>query len=144
MAESNTELITEEQKMQQYLKDKMNDLADKLGDGYGEPLLNELIRRLEKTISEFDTEVTGMITDLKEKSEQRRLKLQDLMNAQQQAESVAAPEQKTGSEIPAEISAWEKKLESKSSHSSIPEEKTGPPEKAVQPKKKKLFGRKKK
>lgn len=144
MAESNTELITEEQKMQQYLKDKMNDLADKLGDGYGEPLLNELIRRLEKTISEFHTEVTDMIAELKKNSEQRQIKLQNLMSEQPQAESVAAAEEKTGSEIPAEVSAWEKKLESKSSHSSIPEEKTGPPEKAVKPKKKKLFGRKKK
>ena len=40
-----------------YISDKVNDLVSKVGEQYGELLLDELFRRLDNTISDFDTEI---------------------------------------------------------------------------------------
>ena len=38
---------------QDYLNDKLHAIGDKLGDAYGEPLLSELIKRMERTVAHF-------------------------------------------------------------------------------------------
>jgi len=138
------ELNTEEKNLQQtYLKDKINDLTEKLGDGYGEPLLNELIRRLEKTISDFNAEVTDMISELKNNSEKRRNRLQNLIEEEQQPVTEINDKTSAEPEIQTEMSSWEKKLESKSSEEPVSKEKVLKKEEKPG-KKKKFFSRKKK
>ena len=59
---------------QNYLADKLHSIGDKLGDAYGEPLLNELIARMERTVSHFNEEVDVMVKTLTSRTKnQRRL-----------------------------------------------------------------------
>ena len=51
---------------------------DQVGDGFGGPLQEELIRRLEQTIADFHQEVNEMLTNLKESSEKRHEKLKEI------------------------------------------------------------------
>ena len=119
----------------EYLKEKFDELIDMVGDGYGKPLQDELIRRLEKTVKNFHVEVTDLITTLKEQSKQREDKLKNLFQAE-----IKSIDAGTTSESQTELSDWEKKLEEreKSKKNSSPEKskKTGK-------KKKGMFGRKK-
>ena len=41
----------------QYLIEQFGNLMEKVGEGYGGPLQEELIRRMEQTIADFDEEV---------------------------------------------------------------------------------------
>ncbi len=119
----------------EYLKEKFDELIDMVGDGYGKPLQDELIRRLEKTVKNFHVEVTDLITTLKEQSKLREDKLKNLFQAE-----IKSIDAGTTSESQTELSDWEKKLEEreKSKKNSSPEKskKTGK-------KKKGMFGRKK-
>ena len=130
-----------------YLMDQFGNLMEKVGDGFGGPLQEELINRLEQTIADFHEEVSEMMTNLKENAEKRHEKLKEIWNnpdaaLEQPSElgtQVAAPV-----ESDSEMSEWERKLEEagkldESSSDSKPTE-----EKEEAPKKKGLFGRKKK
>ena len=46
---------------------------------YGQSLLNELVRRLNRTIEDFNEEFQGIIGNLKDNSERRHQILHDLM-----------------------------------------------------------------
>ena len=130
-----------------YLMDQFGNLMEKVGDGFGGPLQEELINRLEQTIADFHEEVSEMMTNLKENAEKRHEKLKEIWNnpdaaLEEPSESgtqIAAPD-----ESKSEMSEWERKLEEagkldESSSDSKPAE-----EKEEAPKKKGLFGRKKK
>ena len=126
----------------QYLMDQFGDLMEQVGDGFGGPLQEELIRRLEQTIADFHEEVNEMLGNLKENSEKRHNRLKEIWNNPESASSPETPD--VGSD-PApglddsEMSEWEKKLESGNDGGSDDK-----PE-AEEPKKKKgFFGRKKK
>ena len=54
----------------QYLMDQFGNLMEQVGDGFGGPLQEELIKRLEQTIADFHEEVNEMLSKLKENSEQ--------------------------------------------------------------------------
>ncbi len=126
----------------QYLQEKMSGLLEKIGDGYGEPLLEELIQRLEKTIAEFHQEVEDLLDELKTNSRKRREKMKQLLNS-----GVESTPSKTDAEVPPEVSDFERRLESKMSQTSEPEPKQkeqSESEKKEITKKRSLFGRKKK
>ena len=52
----------------QYLIEQFGNLMEKVGEGYGGPLQEELIRRMEQTIADFDEEVSEMLEHLRDSS----------------------------------------------------------------------------
>ena len=66
----------------QYLIEQFGNLMEKVGEGYGGPLQEELIRRMEQTISDFDEEVSEMLESLRDNSEKRHEKLKQIWESQ--------------------------------------------------------------
>ena len=132
----NTEDQPKVDPQKQYLIEQFGNLIEKVGEGYGGPLQEELIRRMEQTIADFDEEVTEMLENLKENSVKRHEKLKEIWENPQQNSEVS-------SNNPAldDASDWEKRIENKAAESS-PDDANKEPEE--QPKKKGLFGRTKK
>ena len=64
----------------QYLMDQFGNLMEQVGDGFGGPLQEELISRLEQTIADFHEEVNEMLGRLKDNSEKRHEKLKEISN----------------------------------------------------------------
>ena len=134
-----------------YLMDQFGSLMEQVGEGFGGPLQEELIRRLEQTIADFHQEVNEMLTTLKDTSEKRHAKLKEIWDNPESdnkdIESSNDDEEKNsssneeGDNEPAEISEWEKRLEALDSPKKN-DEKSAPQEKPA--KKKGFFGRKKK
>lgn len=48
-----------------FLKGQLNDMLDGINSVYGQDLMDELLKRLEKTIEDFNGEVSGLIGKLK-------------------------------------------------------------------------------
>ena len=119
----------------QYLIEQFGNLMEKVGEGYGGPLQEELIRRMEQTIADFDEEVSEMLEHLRDNSVKRHEKLKEIWeNPEQSTASSEAP-----SEVPEDASDWEKRLEGIADDGATKEEAKEEP-----PKKKGLFGRGKK
>ena len=119
----------------QYLIEQFGNLMEKVGEGYGGPLQEELIRRMEQTIADFDEEVSEMLEHLRDNSVKRHEKLKEIWeNPEQSTASSEAP-----SEVPEDASDWEKRLEGVADDVASKEEAKEEP-----PKKKGLFGRGKK
>ena len=119
----------------QYLIEQFGNLMEKVGEGYGGPLQEELIRRMEQTIADFDEEVSEMLEHLRDNSVKRHEKLKEIWeNPEQSTASSEAP-----SEVPEDASDWEKRLEGIADDGAAREEAKEEP-----PKKKGLFGRSKK
>ena len=127
---------------QQYLMDQFGGLMDQVGDGFGGPLQEELIRRLEQTIADFHEEVNEMLGNLKDNSEKRHDRLKEIWNNPDAAVDDDAPDESDdGPGDENEMSEYEKRIEGLEGDS----EKDEPQEKDEKPKKKKgFFGRKKK
>ncbi|MAL64951.1 MAG: hypothetical protein CMF94_02490 [Candidatus Marinimicrobia bacterium] len=150
-AESSTESNLDNQEssldpQKKYLMDQFGNLMEKVGDGFGGPLQEELINRLEQTIADFHEEVNEMMANLKENAEKRHEKLKEIWN-NPDASVVEMDNQTKGpsnDESVSEMSDWERRLEEagKLGDSGSSDSKTEPAEEA--PKKKGLFGRKKK
>ncbi len=49
-----------------FLKTQLNDLLDGINNVYGQDLMEELLKRLEKTVEDYNIEVSGLIGKLKE------------------------------------------------------------------------------
>jgi len=91
-----------------YLSEKLDDLLDGINDYYGTVLMDELISRLEKTVSEFNDEVKDLMEQLKASSEKKeqlleKIKSTELIEMEDKEKVEKEPER--------ELSAWEKKLE---------------------------------
>ena len=113
----------------EYLEEKIHAIGEKLGDAYGQPLMEELIIRMERTVSHFNDEVDSMIDLLKRRTKNQRNLLASMRGEDPNAE-------------PVEMSELEKKLESGNSKE---EKSTDKSPKEEKPKKKfSLFKRKKK
>ena len=113
----------------EYLEEKIHAIGEKLGDAYGQPLMEELIIRMERTVSHFNDEVDSMIDLLKRRTKNQRNLLASMRGEDPNAE-------------PIEMSELEKKLESGNSKEEKSTDKSAKEEK---PKKKfSLFKRKKK
>ena len=126
---------------QQYLMDQFGGLMDQVGDGFGGPLQEELIRRLERTIADFHEEVNEMLGNLKDNSEKRHDRLKEIWNDPDTSVDDVRDEPEDGPSEEREMSEYEKRLEGLEGDS----KKDEPQEKDEKPKKKKgFFGRKKK
>ena len=131
----------------QYLMAKINELTDGIAPGYGEAFLEELMGRLEKTVSEFNEEVSELLESLKVRSADREEKLKKMM--ERGDDSAAEPSAVNGdvSAAESEMSDWEKRLETKASDAggeTEPAPKGDEEEEEEKPKKKGFFSRKKK
>ena len=126
---------------QQYLMDQFGGLMDQVGDGFGGPLQEELIRRLEQTIADFHEEVNEMLSNLKDNSEKRHERLKEIWNNPDATVQDEPDEPDDGPGGETEMSEYEKRIEGLAGDS----KKDEPQEKDEKPKKKKgFFGRKKK
>lgn len=133
-----------------YLMDQFGSLMDQVGDGFGGPLQEELIRRLEQTIADFHQEVNEMLTNLKESSEKRHERLKEIWenpdahdNDNKLSDSDIETEDSNDDKgETAELSDWEKRLEALDSKPKKEFDKAPSEEKPA--KKKGFFGRKKK
>ena len=106
---------------QNYLNNKLDDLLEGINASYGQSLLNELVRRLNRTIEDFNEEFQGIIGDLKDNSERRHQILHDLMEgkvldakkASSSAQNIKTDsmQQEDSDSDSEEMSAWEKRLE---------------------------------
>ena len=119
---------TQKEFNQDYLAEKLQAIGDKLGDAYGEPLMDELINRMERTVAHFNEEVDVMLNTLKSRTINQSGLLASIRGEDPNAE-------------PVELSDLEKKLEADGSG-----EKKEKKKEEAEPKKKKfsLFKRKKK
>ena len=129
-----------------YLMDQFGNLMEKVGDGFGGPLQEELIKRLEQTIADFHEEVSEMMASLKENAEKRHEKLKEIWNNPDASLEVVdnqAP-QTENAEPEAEMSEWERRLEEAGKLGDSGTSDSKPEIKEDPPKKKGLFGRKKK
>ena len=61
-----------------YLEDKFDNLMDIIGINYGEPLMKELLARLNSTIDGFNTEMSNLFKALKDKEKKREEYLNDI------------------------------------------------------------------
>ena len=127
---------------QQYLMDQFGGLMDQVGDGFGGPLQEELIRRLEQTIADFHEEVNEMLGNLKDNSEKRHDRLKEIWNNPDAAVEADEPDESNdGPGDESNMSEYEKRIEGLEGDG----KKDEPKEKDEKPKKKKgFFGRKKK
>ena len=111
----------EQEGRQDYLNNKLDDLLEGINASYGQSLLNELVRRLNRTIEDFNEEFQGIIGNLKDNSERRHQILHDLMEGKD-LQSTNAPSSDNSAETGTmnqeqtdsnseEMSAWEKRLE---------------------------------
>ena len=129
-----------------YLMDQFGNLMEKVGDGFGGPLQEELIKRLEQTIADFHEEVSEMMASLKENAEKRHEKLKEIWNNPDASLEVVDNQvpQTENAEPEGEMSEWERRLEEagKLGDSGVSDSKQEVKEEP--PKKKGLFGRKKK
>ena len=100
-----------------YLMDQFGSLMEKVGDGFGIPLQEELVRRLEQTIADFHEEVTELLENLKDNSEKRHEKLKEIWENQEHIieDGGEAEEDDGGGAAPEEsgqeLSDWEKRVE---------------------------------
>ena len=91
-----------------YLSDKLDDLIDGISDSYGTVLMDELIARLEKTVSEFNNEVGSLMGQLKEKGVPRDELLEKIKTGSDENPTELEEKEPVQKK---EMSAWEKKLE---------------------------------
>ena len=97
-----------------YLNDKLDDLLEGINASYGEELFNELVTRLDRTINDFNDEISDLTEAVKGNSEKRADIIHTLMEGQDQAiqtdQNNEDGNDSTGldSEI---MSEWEKRLE---------------------------------
>ena len=66
-----TDLSTQEGR-KSFINDNLSDLLNGINDTYGPILLDELLRRIEYTINEFNAEIVNAFSQLKEKDKQRK------------------------------------------------------------------------
>ena len=68
----------EKQFKKEYLEEKLHLIGDRLNDAYGQPLLEELINRMEKTVSHFNEEVDSILESIKSRTQNQHYKLASL------------------------------------------------------------------
>ena len=97
-----------------YLNDKLDDLLGGINASYGEELFNELVSRLDRTINDFNEEISLLTEAVKGNSEKRAeiihtlMEGQDINNSATSAKNDGNVEPDIDSEM---MSEWEKRLE---------------------------------
>ena len=100
-----------------YLNEKLDNLLSGINATYGQVLLDELMVRLQRTITDFNEEVQSIMNDLKVSSERRNHLIHDLMEGKDlspvKTDSDEPDESDVSSDDAPEMSEWEKRLEGK-------------------------------
>ena len=97
-----------------YLNDKLDDLLEGINASYGEELFNELVTRLDRTINDFNDEISDLTEAVKGNSEKRAEIIHTLMEGQDniQTDQKGEEDGETTGNLDSEImSEWEKRLE---------------------------------
>jgi len=95
-----------------YLMAKIDELTDSVAPGYGEAFLDELMLRLQNTVSVFNDELFNLIEQLKENSLKRNEEMKDLLVLNDKNKSsIGKIFDDPLSNAKNEMSQWEKKLE---------------------------------
>ena len=97
-----------------YLNDKLDDLLEGINASYGEELFNELVSRLDRTINDFNEEISLLTEAVKGNSEKRAEIIHTLMEGQDINNSATSTKNDGNVEpdIDSEMmSEWEKRLE---------------------------------
>ena len=97
-----------------YLNEKLDDLLEGINSSYGEELFNELVLRLERTINDFNEEISELTEAVKGNSEKRAEIIHTLMEGSDSISATQNVQDNTveGSNLDSEImSEWEKRLE---------------------------------
>ena len=97
-----------------YLNEKLDDLLEGINSSYGEELFNELVLRLERTINDFNEEISELTDAVKGNSEKRAEIIHTLMEGSDSTATTQNSQNNTveGSNLDSEImSEWEKRLE---------------------------------
>ena len=97
-----------------YLNEKLDDLLESINSSYGEELFNELVLRLERTINDFNEEISELTEAVKGNSEKRAEIIHTLMEGSDSTATTQNSQDNTveGSNLDSEImSEWEKRLE---------------------------------
>lgn len=97
-----------------YLNEKLDDLLEGINSSYGEELFNELVLRLERTINDFNEEISELTEAVKGNSEKRAEIIHTLMEGSDSTATTQNSQDSTvdGSNLDSEImSEWEKRLE---------------------------------
>lgn len=126
-------------KRSEYIKRKLDDILDNIGKSYGKRMADELMKRLEKTIQEFNGEVVLMLGKL-EKQEEERLKKAAIAAKppEEQQETEAESEEEF-----AEMSEFEKRLEKMERKKGEEDRSEKENDSAEKPKRRGLFRKKK-
>ena len=132
--------VQPEEIQKSYLLENFETIIEQIGEGYGAPLQEELIRRMEKTVAEFHEDVSDLVVQLKDQSEKRQNTLKQMLNSDDQeiVDEIAdevddIPEER-------EMSDYERRLENMDSPKKDDQDKTGDQKKE----KRGFFKRKKK
>jgi len=120
-----------------YIKTKLDDILDKIGQSYGKMMTDELMKRLDQTIAEFHSEVIQVLSKL------------EGLEAERQQAAIAARQPKEQAEVTAEemdeaaeMSEFEKRLERMEKDKEQQKQALKAKEEVEKPKKKGLFRRK--
>ena len=114
-----TEINTKDQ-IAAMLSAKLNEFLDGVGDSYGKVILDELVTRLEYTITDFKDEVGEIMEQMLENAANKKEILSNLIARESSASlgddnvvdaSSDSPQSKAGADDSRDMSEWEKKLE---------------------------------
>ena len=88
-----------------YLNEKLDDLLEGINSSYGEELFNELVLRLERTINDFNEEISELTEAVKGNSEKRAEIIHTLMEGSDSTATTQNSQDNTveGSNLDSEI-----------------------------------------
>ena len=112
--------VQPEELKKSYLLENFETIIEQIGEGYGAPLQEELIRRLEKTVAEFHKDVSDLVTQLKEQSEKRQNSLKQMLSSDDQKLADAGD-----SPMESEMSDYERRLENMDAQKKDNQDQTG-------------------
>ena len=97
-----------------YLNDKLDNLLEGINASYGEELFNELVSRLDRTINDFNEEISLLTEEVKGNSDKRAEIIHTLMEGQDVGNSAATSDNNDDADTDMDsemMSEWEKRLE---------------------------------
>jgi hypothetical protein len=90
------------------LREKLETLLKGVNENYGKILTNELLSRLENTITDFNDEVLSLLNELKENATLKEKMMEDIKagKTEEQTSEKSSPVEEVR-----DMSEWEKRLE---------------------------------
>ena len=93
-----------------YLNEKLDDVLLSINAVYGTLLTDELVTRMERTVMDFNEEISSAMSSIKDNADKKNQLLHDLIDGNitlsEASKDIATPSTDTDG-----LSAWEKKLE---------------------------------